>query len=110
MGMDGVGAGDSAAPWTEEPWRAATTAPVARMATSNAMRMASFRRIGVLLCDHDSVQHEPEDMPVAEAAPVGQGSPEVEASGAGLTVKASGGGLSPPTPNSVEPSGMPIRA
>jgi len=108
--MDGVGAGDSNAPWTEEPCRAATTAPVTRMATSNAMRMASFRRIGMLLCDHDSVQHEPEDIPVVEGAPVGQGSPDVETGAVGLTVKTSGGGLSPPTPNSVEPSGTPTRA
>jgi hypothetical protein len=72
--------------------------------------MAGLRRIGVLLCDHDSVQHEPEDIPMVEGAPVGQGSPEVEAGDVGLTVKTSGGGLSPPTPNSVEPSGMPTRA
>jgi hypothetical protein len=71
--------------------------------------MASFRRIGVLLCDHDSVQHEPEDIPVVEGAPVGHGSPELEAGAVGLTVKTSGGGLSPPTPNSVEPNGMPTR-
>jgi hypothetical protein len=74
------------------------------------MTMAGLRRIGVLLCDHDSVQHEPEDIPMVEGAPVGQGSPEVEAGDVGLTVKTSGGGLSPPTPNSVEPSGMPTRA
>jgi hypothetical protein len=72
--------------------------------------MASFRRIEVLLCGHGSVQHEPEDIPVVEGAPVGQGSPEVEAGDVGSTVKTSGGGLSPPTPNSVEPNGMPMRA
>jgi hypothetical protein len=72
--------------------------------------MASFRRIEVLLCGHGSVQHEPEDVPVVEGAPVGQGSPEVEAGDVGSTVKTSGGGLSPPTPNSVEPNGMPTRA
>jgi hypothetical protein len=71
--------------------------------------MASFRRIGVLLCNHDSVQHEPEDIPVVEGAPVGQGMPDVETGAVGLTVKTSGGGLSPPTPNSVEPNGMPTR-
>jgi hypothetical protein len=80
------------------------------MAISNAVTMASFRRIEGLLCDRDSVQHEPEDIPVVEGAPVEQGMPEVEADGVGLTVKTSGGGLSPPTPNSVEPSGMPTRA
>jgi hypothetical protein len=71
--------------------------------------MASFRRIEVLLCNHDSVQHEPEDIPVVEGAPVGQGMPDVETGAVGLTVKTSGGGLSPPTPNSVEPNGMPTR-
>jgi hypothetical protein len=72
--------------------------------------MASFRRrIEVLLCDHDSVQHEPEDIPVVEGAPDGHGMPDVETGALGLTVKTSGGGLSPPTPNSVEPNGMPMR-
>src|SRR4051794_27120239 len=71
--------------------------------------MASFRRVEVLLCDHDSVQHEPEDIPVVEGAPVGQGMPDVETGAVGLTLKTSGGGLSPPTPNSVEPNGMPTR-
>jgi hypothetical protein len=73
------------------------------------MTMASFRRIGVLLCDHDIVQHEPEDIPVVKGAPVGQGTPNVETGAVGLRVKTSGGGLSPPTPNSVEPNGMPTR-
>jgi hypothetical protein len=68
--------------------------------------MASFRRIEVPPSDRNSVQHEPEDIPVVEGAPVEQGRPD----GAdGLTVKTSGGGLSPPTPNSVEPNGMPTR-
>jgi hypothetical protein len=71
--------------------------------------MASFRRIEVLLCDHDSVQHEPEDIPMVEGAPVEQGTPDVETGAVGLRVKTSGGGLSPPTPNSVEPNGMPTR-
>jgi hypothetical protein len=68
--------------------------------------MASFRRIEVPPSDRNSVQHEPDDIPVVEGAPVEQGRPD----GAdGLTVKTSGGGLSPPTPNSVEPNGMPTR-
>ena len=50
--------------------------------------MAGFRRIEVLLCDHDSVQHEPEDIPVVEGAPVGQGMPDVETGAVGLTVLA----------------------
>ena len=46
---------------------------------------------------------------MVEGAPVGQGMPDVETGAVGLTVKTSGGGLSPPTPNSVEPNGMPTR-
>ena len=40
---------------------------------------------------------------------VGQGVPDVESGAMGLRVKTSGGGLSPPTPSSVEPNGMPTR-
>ena len=43
-----------------------------------------------------------------KALPFGR-EPGVEAGAVGLTVKTSGGGLSPPTPNSVEPNGMPTR-
>jgi hypothetical protein len=41
-------------------------------------------------------------------APIGHGA--VETGAEGLRVKASGGGLRPPLPNSVEPSGTPTRA
>ena len=46
---------------------------------------------------------------MVEGAPVEQGTPDVETGAVGLRVKTSGGGLSPPTPNSVEPNGMPTR-
>ena len=57
-----------------------------------------------------AAQHEPEETPVAESIPaVGQGVPRVESGVGGLEIRTSGGGLRPPTPSSVEPSGMPTR-
>ena len=57
-----------------------------------------------------AAQHEPDETPVAESIPaVGQGVPNVESGVEGLGIRTSGGGLRPPTPSSVEPSGMPTR-
>jgi hypothetical protein len=57
-----------------------------------------------------AAQHEPEETPGAESSPaVGQGVPRVEIGVEGLGIRTSGGGLRPPTPSSVEPSGMPTR-
>ena len=57
-----------------------------------------------------AAQHEPEETPGAESSPaVGQGVPRVESGVEGLGIRTSGGGLRPPTPSSVEPSGMPTR-
>jgi hypothetical protein len=57
-----------------------------------------------------AAQHELDETPVAESSPaVGQGVPNVESGVEGLGITTSGGGLRPPTPSSVEPSGMPTR-
>jgi hypothetical protein len=71
--------------------------------------MTIFRRIVSCPCRDGVVQHEPEDIPVAAGIPVAQGVPNVETGADGLALKTSGGGLSPPTPSSVEPNGMPMR-
>jgi hypothetical protein len=69
----------------------------------------------------ETAQQEPENVdtpPVVEVPnpdgidPDGHGvlPPSVENGADGLEVRTSGGGLRPPTPNSVDPSGMPTRA
>jgi hypothetical protein len=70
--------------------------------------VAIFRRIDVLSHQDDAAQQEPEDIAVAAGVPVGQGVPNVESGADGVELT-SGGGLSPPTPSSVEPNGMPRR-
>ena len=55
-------------------------------------------------------QQNPEDIPVVGDIPVkGQGAACDEKGTDGLGVRTSGGGLRPPVPSSVEPSGMPTR-
>ena len=83
--------------------------------------MAIVRRIGVLPCALFAGQHEPENvyipavgkLPVVDESPVvghGTAPPSVESGAEGFTARTSGGGLSPPTPNSVDPNGIPTRA
>jgi hypothetical protein len=76
--------------------------------------MTIFRRIGAPP-GQQPVQQEPviEDIPVVEEAPVlrhGVVAPNVAAGADGLGARTTDGGLSPPAPSSVEPSGIPTRA
>jgi hypothetical protein len=77
--------------------------------------MMILRRIDLPLLFRDADQHEPEAMPAEGVAPIAvipvveHGVPRIDDGADGLAVGISGMGLSPPTPSSVEPIGMPTR-